>query len=210
MPLIAFTVRLARIDESLLYRDPGGARLALGGLLAQCGRQGTHGRRTKYIQGAIRRYAAGERGPALGTWREIGAPKTRQPGRPGTPGFDPSKLQEAAHAKRLAATGHITRKEVDRVCDAHARDDLAVVLTAVRNIRPGWVVADVAIAILFLLVRPEGDLGCPACLLPEHLHLPLSLISLHFKLFLMSLKLSSQNAAAFQSIVLLSLSICFL
>jgi hypothetical protein len=69
MPLVALSIKLARVDESLLYQDPGGNFW----LSAVCTLDEDQKGRLIVAQSIPKdRYAAGERGPAVGTWREIG------------------------------------------------------------------------------------------------------------------------------------------
>jgi hypothetical protein len=70
--LVAVSIKLDRIHEELLYRDPGGGVW----LSAVCTLDEDSRGRMVVAQSIDRsRYAAGEKGPALGTWREIGKPK---------------------------------------------------------------------------------------------------------------------------------------
>jgi hypothetical protein len=59
VPLVAVSIKLDRIDETLLYQDKGGWWLAR--WHARGGRQRENGRRAEWPK---ERYAAGEKGPA--------------------------------------------------------------------------------------------------------------------------------------------------
>jgi hypothetical protein len=88
MPLVAFTVKLARIDESLLYQDPGGNYW----LSCVCTLDQDAKNHMVMAQSIPKeRYLAGEKGPAVGTWREIGASKPEQSGKPA---FDLAKYKK--------------------------------------------------------------------------------------------------------------------
>ena len=87
MSLVAFTIKLERIDEELLYRDPGGGAW----LSCVCSLdQDAKGRLIVTQSLPKERYAAGEKGPAIGTWRKIGASKPAQNGK----GCDLSKYKK--------------------------------------------------------------------------------------------------------------------
>ena len=90
--LVAFSIRLDRVDESLLYQDKGGNYWLSGVCVFETDAKG----RTLVVQSIPPvRYKTGERGPQLGHWREIGKPKPGQPGTPGTPGFNLSKYKKS-------------------------------------------------------------------------------------------------------------------
>jgi hypothetical protein len=94
MPLVAFTIKLSRIDESLLYQDKGGGWW----LSAVCSLDTDAKGRTIVAQSIPReRYAAGEKGPALGTWREIGSSKPSTEAAKGT--FDLAKYMQQPRDK---------------------------------------------------------------------------------------------------------------
>ena len=60
MPLVAFSIKLDRIDESLLYQDPGGGWWLSGICTLDTD---ARGRMVVAQSVAKERYAAGERGP---------------------------------------------------------------------------------------------------------------------------------------------------
>ena len=69
MPLVAFSIRLDRIDETLLYQDKGG------GWWLSCvclPAEDSKGRLVVAQSIPKERFAAGEKGPQIGYWREIG------------------------------------------------------------------------------------------------------------------------------------------
>lgn len=93
MPLVAFSIKLSRIDEALLYQDPGG-KYWLSGV---CTLDRDAKDRLIVAQSIPpERYKAGERAPAIGTWREIGKPK---PPSSGGKNFDLAKYKAAAQPK---------------------------------------------------------------------------------------------------------------
>ena len=100
MPLVAFSVKLDRIDESLLYQDKGGGWW----LSAVCTLERDSKGRTVVVQSIPKeRYAAGERGLAVGTWREIGQPK---PPSSGGKGFDLTRYKKPSAPDQVpSATG---------------------------------------------------------------------------------------------------------
>jgi hypothetical protein len=68
MLTIGFSIKLTRINESLLYKDPAGNFWLSGVLTIEEDDKG----RTIIVQSIPKeRFAAGERGPAIGTWREL-------------------------------------------------------------------------------------------------------------------------------------------
>jgi hypothetical protein len=79
MSLIAFSIRLDRIDESILYEAKDGS-FWLSGLCTF--EQDQKGRLIVVQSIPKERYAAGERGPAVGTWREIGGGNHVSSGKP--------------------------------------------------------------------------------------------------------------------------------
>ena len=87
MALVAFSVKLDRIDESLLYQDKGGGWW----LSAVCTLDVDAKGRIVVAQSIPKeRYVAGEKGPAVGTWREIGGGNH---GSSGKPAFDMAKYK---------------------------------------------------------------------------------------------------------------------
>ena len=88
MPLIAFTIKLERIDEELLYHDPGG-----GVWLSCICTLDTDAKGRMVVAQSVpkERYAAGEKGPALGVWRELGGGNHTSSGKPA---FDLSKYKK--------------------------------------------------------------------------------------------------------------------
>jgi hypothetical protein len=90
MPLVAISIKLDRIEEELLYRDPGGGVW----LSAVCTlEEDSRGRMVVAQSIPKERYAAGEKGPPVGIWREIGRPK---PPAVSAKGFDLGKFKAAA------------------------------------------------------------------------------------------------------------------
>ena len=88
MSLIGISIKLERIDESLLYQDKGGGWW----LSCVCTLDTDQKDRMIVAQSISKeRYAAGEKGPALGTWREIGGGNH---GSSGKPAFDLSKFKK--------------------------------------------------------------------------------------------------------------------
>ena len=88
--LTAFSIRLDRIDESLLYQDKAGNYWVSGVCVFETDAKG----RTIVVQSIPpERFAAGERGAQLGHWREIGKPKPAQTGTSGKPKFDLHKYK---------------------------------------------------------------------------------------------------------------------
>ena len=98
MPLIAFSIKLDRIDETLLYQDPAGGWW-LGGVCTLDTDQ--KGRMIVAQSISKERYAAGERGRPLGTWREIGASK---PSPSAKPAFDLFKYKKPSAPDQLPST----------------------------------------------------------------------------------------------------------
>ena len=70
MPLIGFTDRLDSIEENLLYKAQDGSYWLSGVCTFHQDAKG----RTIVVQSVSKeRYAAGEKGPQVGFWREIGS-----------------------------------------------------------------------------------------------------------------------------------------
>jgi hypothetical protein len=91
MALTAFTIALHKIDESLLFQDSKGNWW----LSCVCTlEQDDRGRNIVAQSVPKERYAAGEKGPAIGTWREIGKDKPAAPQQ--AKGFDLSKYKHPA------------------------------------------------------------------------------------------------------------------
>ena len=90
--LTAFTIKLERIDEELLYRDPGG-----GVWLSCVCTLDTDAKGRMIVAQSIpkERYAAGEKGPTLGSWRDLGGGNH---GSSGKPVFDLSKYKKKPSA----------------------------------------------------------------------------------------------------------------
>ena len=89
MPLVAFSIRLDRIDETLLYQDKGG------GWWLSCvctPSEDSKGRLVVAQSIPKERFAAGEKGPQIGYWREIGSGNHASSGKR----FDLSKYKAAA------------------------------------------------------------------------------------------------------------------
>ena len=98
--LVAISIKLDRIEEELLYQDKGGGWW----LSAVCTFEEDAKGRTIVAQSIPReRFAAGERGPAIGTWREIGG-KPKPPEREGK-GFDLAKFKAAATQHKATGDG---------------------------------------------------------------------------------------------------------
>ena len=88
MPLVAFSVRLDRVDESLLYEAKDGSFW----LSCTCTfEEDAKGRPIVAQSIPKERFAAGEKGPAVGTWREIGGGTHVSSGKPA---FDLSKYKK--------------------------------------------------------------------------------------------------------------------
>ena len=99
MPLVAVSIKLDRIREELLYRDPGGGVW----LSAVCTLDEDSRGRMVVAQSIDRsRYAAGEKGPALGTWRQIGGGNHASSGKPA---FDLAKFKAAATQHKATGDG---------------------------------------------------------------------------------------------------------
>ena len=92
MSLVAVSIRLDRIEESLLFEASDGSFW----LSCVCTyEEDAKGRMVVAQSISKERYAAGEKGPALGTWREIGGkdkPAAREGG-----GFNLAKYKATAH-----------------------------------------------------------------------------------------------------------------
>ena len=118
MSLVAFTVKLERIDEGLLHQDPGG-NFWLSGVCTLD--QDAKGRMIVTQSIPKERYAAGERGPAIGTWRHISQSKPG-PVCPGKPAFDLTKYKKPPAQTSRLSRAH-TRK--DRSPPSHCRRPLS-------------------------------------------------------------------------------------
>jgi hypothetical protein len=77
MSMIGISVKLDRVDKGLLFQDTKGS-LWLSAVLTF--ETDTKGRMIIAQSVPKEKYAAGERGPKIGTWREIGAHKERAGG----------------------------------------------------------------------------------------------------------------------------------
>jgi hypothetical protein len=87
MPLTAFSIRLDRVDESLLYQAKDGSWW----LSCVCTLDEDAKGRWIVAQSIPKeRFAAGEKGPQVGYWREIDGAKPTQSGK----GFDLSKYRK--------------------------------------------------------------------------------------------------------------------
>jgi hypothetical protein len=93
MPLIAVSIKLDRIDEGLLYKAQDGSYW----LSCVCVFETDAKNRTVVVQSIpAERYKAGERGPQVGHWREIGGqPK---PLASGGKGFDLAEVSSILRA----------------------------------------------------------------------------------------------------------------
>ena len=100
MPLVAFSIRLDRIEESLLFEASNGSFW----LSCVCTyEEDVKGRMIVAQSIPKERFAAGERGPAIGTWREIGgAPKPLQSGKAA---FDLSRYKKPPAQMRPSEEG---------------------------------------------------------------------------------------------------------
>jgi hypothetical protein len=76
MALIGVSIKLQRVDKALVYQDSLGCFWLSAVLTFEADDKGR-----KIIAQSIpkERYAGGERGPAIGTWREIGNAKPPAP-----------------------------------------------------------------------------------------------------------------------------------
>jgi hypothetical protein len=102
VPLVAISIKLDRIEEELLYQDNGGGWW----LSAVCTFEEDAKGRTIVAQSIPReRFAAGERGPQVGYWREIGGAPEAFAEREGR--FRPVQIQEAASSDEAAGRGRI-------------------------------------------------------------------------------------------------------
>jgi DNA-binding cell septation regulator SpoVG len=95
MSLTALSIRLDRIDESLLFQDKHG-RWWLNCICICTFEEDQKGRLTVAQSVPRERYAAGEKGPSLGTWREIGS-ATKAPDQQAKR-FDLSRYKNAAQS----------------------------------------------------------------------------------------------------------------
>ena len=97
MPLVAVSIKLDRIDEELLFQAADGSYW----LSCVCVFDTDAKGRTIVAQSIPKeRYAAGEKGPQVGYWREIGG-KDKPPAREGG-GFDLAKYKATATAHKPA------------------------------------------------------------------------------------------------------------
>ena len=93
MSLVAFSIKLDRIDGTLLYQDKGGNFW----LSAVCTlEEDAKGRMVVAQSVPKERYAAGEKGPAVGIWREIGGGNHASSGKPA---FDLARYKAAAQMR---------------------------------------------------------------------------------------------------------------
>ena len=93
MPLIGFTDRLDSIEENLLYKAQDGSYWLSGVSTFHQDAKGC----TIVVQSVSKeRYAAGEKGPQVGLWREIGS-KDKPPAR-GRQRLRPGEIQGRCHA----------------------------------------------------------------------------------------------------------------
>lgn len=100
MPLIGFTDRLDSIEENLLYKAQDGSYWLSGVCTFHQDAKG----RTIVVQSVSKeRYAAGEKGPQVGFWREIGS-KDKPPAG-GAKGFDLAKFKAAATQHKATGDG---------------------------------------------------------------------------------------------------------
>ena len=92
--LVAFSIKLDKIDEGLLYKAQDGSYW----LSCVCVFETDAKNRTVVVQSIpAERYKAGERGPQVGHWREIGGqPK---PPAAGGKGFDLARYKAAAQPR---------------------------------------------------------------------------------------------------------------
>ena len=98
--LVAFSIKLDRIDESLLFVAQDGSYWLSGVCTFEEDQKG----RTIVAQSIPReRFATGERGPAIGTWREIGG-QPKPPVREGK-GFELAKFKTAATQRKPTGAG---------------------------------------------------------------------------------------------------------
>jgi hypothetical protein len=92
MPLTVFSIRLDRIDESLLYEAKDGSFW----LSCVCTfEEDAKGRLIVAQSIPKERFAAGEKGPQIGFWRELGSSKPQQIEKRG---FDLAKYRAATAA----------------------------------------------------------------------------------------------------------------
>jgi hypothetical protein len=97
MPLIGISIKLAKVDETLLYKDAAGNLWLSAVCVFDCDDKG----RTIISQSIPKeRFAAGEKGPAIGTWREIGNSKPAAQG--GDGGLGILRAAQAAAQTRYA------------------------------------------------------------------------------------------------------------
>ncbi len=101
MPLVAISIKLDKIDEGLLYKAQDGSYW----LSCVCVFETDAKNRTLVVQSIpAERYKAGERGPQVGHWREVGG-KPKPPAADGK-GFDLARYKAAAQTQ-AAASGRI-------------------------------------------------------------------------------------------------------
>jgi hypothetical protein len=100
--MVAFSIRLDRIDESLLYEAKDGSFW----LSCVCSYDEDAKGRTVVAQSISKeRFAAGERGPQVGHWREIGNSNPK-PAQAPKPKFDMAKYRATAKTQtREGAAG---------------------------------------------------------------------------------------------------------
>ena len=91
MSLVAFSIKLGRIDESLLFQAADGSWW----LSCICTHdEDSRGRKIVAQSISKERYAAGEKGPSVGYWREIGGNSKRS--EDSSKQFDLSKYKQPA------------------------------------------------------------------------------------------------------------------
>ena len=108
MPPVEFSVKLERIHEELLYRDPGGGIW----LSAVCTLdEDSRGRMIVAQSIPAERYKAGERGPQVGFWREIGSKDSRRKGAPKGSTWRNSRPLPRSTSRRATANTRQVRRE---------------------------------------------------------------------------------------------------
>ena len=129
MPLIAVSIKLDRIDEGLLYKAQGGSYW----LSCVCVFETDAKGRTIVAQSIPRdRYAAGEKGPQVGYWREIGGKD--KPPTSGGKGFDLAKFKAAATQHKPLSDGKYPPGQ-EGPASPQAAFDAAETTPAFRNTR---------------------------------------------------------------------------
>ena len=99
MSLVAVSIRLDRIEESLLFEASDGSFW----LSCVCTyEEDAKGRLIVAQSISKERYKGGEKGPAIGIWREIGQPR---PPVSGGKGFDLAKFKAAATQHKPTGDG---------------------------------------------------------------------------------------------------------